>query len=301
MTEYVGCEHARDMLDAFLDDELSMAEQVAMESHLRWCRTCALRVEDMRQIGASLRLGSPLQRSGTDDARAVAEMVAGTLIRVRAERDASFAVRLRELFVDMRLFWPALGASAAVAICIGVAGAVLQASTAQRPESLAAIIGTLSNPGSERNPRRPDGGNTIPRMLDDEPLAGIPSEDGVFWLHAVVGRDGRIVTLESVQTDRAGSHYRTASHDQHVEAVLDAARQLRFAPAQTPTGDAVAVNMGWLIVMTTATKEEAAVAKPRTVEAKASAPHPPVVEPAVSDVAAPVGRTSATARSLTTA
>jgi hypothetical protein len=136
-------------------------------------------------------------------------------------------------------------------------------------------------------------------MLDDAALAGIPSEDGVFWLHAVVGRDGRIVTLESVQTDRAGSHYRTPAHDQHVEAVLDAVRQLRFAPAQTPTGDAVAVNMGWLIVMTTATKEEAA--KPRTVEAKVSAPLPPVVEPAVSDVAAPVGRTSATARALTTA
>jgi len=36
-----------------------------------------------------------------------------------------------------------------------------------------------------------------------------------------------------------------------VEMVLDAVRQSRFAPAQTPVGRAVAVNMVWLIVMTT--------------------------------------------------
>ena len=35
------------------------------------------------------------------------------------------------------------------------------------------------------------------------------------------------------------------------EAVMDAVRQSRFAPAQTPVGRAVAVNMVWLIVVTT--------------------------------------------------
>ena len=35
-----------------------MADQLAVESHLRWCDTCALRVEDMRLIGASLRATS---------------------------------------------------------------------------------------------------------------------------------------------------------------------------------------------------------------------------------------------------
>jgi hypothetical protein len=34
-------------------------------------------------------------------------------------------------------------------------------------------------------------------------------------------------------------------------AVLDAVRQSRFAPAQTPIGRTVAVNMVWLIVVTT--------------------------------------------------
>lgn len=298
MIPYVGCEHARDLLDAFLDGELPTADQIAMESHLRWCRTCAFRVEDMRVIGASLRLGSPRQRAGQADTQAVADMVAGTLERVRAEREASLGVRLRELFVDMRLLWPALGATIAVAICVGVAGAVLQASTEQRPESLAAIIGTLSNRGSERNPMRPDGGNTIPRVIDDQALEAIPSEDGVFWLHTVVGRDGRIATLDLLRSDRAGTHEQTAAHDEHVEAVLDAVRQSRFAPAQTPMGDAVAVNMGWLIVVTTAQKEKT---EPQAVDAVVVVPQPRV-QPAVEEVAPPaVNRRSAAPSALTTA
>jgi hypothetical protein len=211
----------------------------------------------MRVIGASLRLGPPIDR-GRDDSQVVAAMIAGTLLRVRAEREASLRARLRELFVDMRLLWPALGASAAVALCVGVAGAVLQASTEQRPESLAAIIGTLSDPGSERNPRRPDGGNTIPRVMDEgAPLEAIPSQDGVFWINTVVGRDGRVATADMLRADRPANQ-RTAAHDAHVEAVLDAVRQSRFAPAQTPMGQAVAVNMGWLIVVTTAEKEKTA-------------------------------------------
>ena len=117
MIPYIGCEHARELLDAFLDDELPVADQVAVESHLRWCRTCSLRVEDMRLIGASLRLGSPAQRAGGDDSQALAAMAAGALARVRAERADAFGARLRELFVDMRLLWPALGATGAVVIC----------------------------------------------------------------------------------------------------------------------------------------------------------------------------------------
>ena len=65
MIPYVGCEYAREHLDAFVDGELSVAEQVAVESHLRWCRTCAARVEDLQLIGASIRLGSLAPRATT--------------------------------------------------------------------------------------------------------------------------------------------------------------------------------------------------------------------------------------------
>ena len=285
MIPYIGCEHAREQLDAFLDGELAVSDQVAVESHLRWCRTCTLRVEDMRLIGASLRLGSPLARSADDDAGTLAAMAAGTLMRVRAERADSFGVWVRELFVDMRLLWPALGATAAVAICVAVAGAVLQASTEKHPESLADMIQTLSDRGSERNPYRPDGGNTIPRVLgenDGELLAQIPAEDGVLWLDMVIDRDGRVAMLDLVRADGHGQHHRTAAHDEHLETVLGIVRHSRFAPAQTPMGRPVAVNVGWLLVTTTAEKE-AQGPEPRPADAVVAAPADRI-QPAIQPV-----------------
>jgi anti-sigma factor RsiW len=155
MTQYVGCDYARELLDGLIDGELSMTEQLAVESHLRWCRTCTMRLDDMRLIGASLRMGPG---GGSDRHREESRLAAineAVLMRVRAEREQSFSFRIRELFADMRLLWPALGATAAVAVCVSVAATVMQASTATKPESLAALIAALANPGSERNPMRP--------------------------------------------------------------------------------------------------------------------------------------------------
>ena len=56
MIPYLGCETVREMLDAFVDGELGVDAQVAVESHLRWCRTCTARVEDMSLIGAAMRM-----------------------------------------------------------------------------------------------------------------------------------------------------------------------------------------------------------------------------------------------------
>jgi hypothetical protein len=257
----------------------------------------------MRLIGSSLRMGSPLQQATKCDMQTLVAANAEMLMRLRAERAESFAVRLREMFVDMRLLWPALGATAAVAICVAVAGAVLQASTEERPGSVAAILGRLSDPGSERNPMRPDGGNTIPRAADDRaPLEGIANEDSMFLLNTVVGRDGRIATADLVQTDRPGGNNRTAADAQHLQAVLDAAMQLRFAPAQTPIGQAIAVNVPLMIVVTTAEKEkEKVVMGPRrTMDAVIASPPAPA-RPASEDAPPPVDRRSAIPRQLTTA
>ena len=47
MIPYLDCPAARRMLEAFVDGELAVHDQVALESHLRWCRVCAARVEDV--------------------------------------------------------------------------------------------------------------------------------------------------------------------------------------------------------------------------------------------------------------
>jgi anti-sigma factor RsiW len=254
MTTYIGCETARTLIDSFVDGELPVGEQVTLESHLRWCGACAARVDDLRLIGDALRTSQVTASPDDGENQALASIQAGVLTRIRAERDQSLRSRTKELFVDMRLLWPAFGAT--VAVIIGMAGAssVMQRMSFQeRPDSLAGMIDIIANPGSDRNPLRLDNRISIPRMLDDgDALDGIPQDDAVFAVATVVTREGRIANYELLESNRSSDVRNAASHATHVAAVLDAVKQSRFAPAQTEQGQPVAVNMVWLILRTTA-------------------------------------------------
>ena len=300
MIPYVGCEYAREHLDAFVDGELSVDEQVAVESHLRWCKTCAARVEDLQLIGHSIRLGSLAPRD--DDAQTVSHLQTSVLIRVRAEEELSFGARFRDMFTDMRLLWPALGATSAVTVGLALALSVLHSTTLERPESLATMIESLAEPGGERNPLMPGnsarvdrlfgyvdsdraGGISMPRALDDGTVfESIPEEDATFAVAAVVSRDGRIANYELLNSERSGRQARNL--DANDVEMLDAAvRQSRFAPAQTPVGRAVAVNMVWLIVMTTVQTPE-----PRVIRVPPSVAPASRIPPAESIEEAPLKR-----------
>jgi len=270
MTPYIGCEYARERLESFIDEELSVEEQVAVETHVRWCRTCAARIEDLQLIGASIRVGSSALHHASDVEPAISAVHSRVLMRLRAEREQSLPVRVREQFTDLRLLWPALGATMAVVLCASVAVGVLKKASIERPESLATRLEAMANPGSERNPLRPDnnarvdryfekyvdsdraGGISMPRVLDDgASFDAIQDQEAMFTMATVVSRDGRIANLELLKSERTGTAAEKAVHANDVEAVLDAVRQSRFAPAQTPVGRAVAVNMVWLFVVTT--------------------------------------------------
>jgi hypothetical protein len=229
-------------------------------------------------------------------------------MRVRAERDQSFAVRVRELFIDMRLLWPAVGATMAVLVCLSVAVGVLKSTSMERPESLATRLEAM-NPGSEANPLRPDnnarveryfakyvdsdraGGISIPRVLDDGTFfAGIRDQEAMFTMATVVNRDGRITNAELLNSERSGAKAEHPVHADDLEAVLDGVRQSRFAPAQTPIGRTVAVNMVWLIIVTTVqqpTVPKTAVPETPVVARTRRLPQTDVVTPV------PVGRQSA--------
>ena len=249
----------------------------------------------MHLIGTALRLGPgsttvPAADHDHDEAEVVAINEA-VLMRVRAEREQSFGFRLREMFTDMRFMWPALGATIAVAICVGVAASVLQASTAENPESLAALIANLSRPGSEQNPLRPaNNGISIPRLFaDDAKRAGgtldqLPDDDVIYTIRTVVNRDGRISNFEVMLSD--GEMVDPRSTNVGLDrAVMDAVQRSRFAPAYTPLGEAVAVDMVWVIAKTTAVAAPPfvapTVAKPRVKDIpKPAVDQPPVVDPA---------------------
>jgi hypothetical protein len=234
----------------------------------------------MRLIGASMRLGSA--SLAPDDSRALSAIHAGALGRVSAEHDQSFAVRVRAMFDDMRLFWPAIGASAALAACFFIALSVMQAATAENPASLAAMIDRLdrpstpvlppANPGSDQNPMRLDGRVSFPRGLDGMPgLESTSGEEVAVAVSAVVTREGRIATYDLLESEHKPP-YAKGRVAGDVSAVLDAVKRSRFAPAEAAGGTKVAVNMVWLLVRTTAKGTARVYARP-------APPAPDIVKP----------------------
>lgn len=252
MIRYLGCDAARELLQPFLDLELPMAEQVELEAHLRWCETCAAHVEDLRLIGAALRVGAAAPPVHPEDAAAMASIQSEVLTRIRAERDQSLRVRLREAFADMHFLWPALGATGALVACLCAVMTVNRVIRIEHPYSMADRITTLANPGSDRNPLPIDMLMLAPRPLTEGPaLESMSDEEAVFALAAIVTREGRISDYELLHAEResSGDGHVASSHDE-VNALLDTVRQSRFAPGQTPDG-VVAVNVVWLLARTT--------------------------------------------------
>ncbi len=254
MIPYITCEAAGERLEPFIDGELGVEEQVALESHLRWCAVCEARLDDMQLIGVSLRLRHQDAVPPTAAAD-LATMRSSVLERVRAERDQSVRVRFRQMFADARLLWTALGATASVLVCVGVASGVFNAATElEQRDSLAGMIDMLANPGSDQNPRVLDGRVSLPRALRPDLVlnGGSADDDVAFAVSAIVTREGRISNYELLLSERASSrrHQRAAELDIEAPAVMDAVSRSRFAPATDAQGP-VAVNVVWLVTRTT--------------------------------------------------
>ena len=284
MTRYIGCETARDLLDAFVDGELPVTDQVMVEAHLRWCTTCSARVEDMSLIGVAVRMGSPTAGSTQIDERVLATIQHSVLSRVSAEHDQSFGVRLRGLFEDMHLLWPALGACFAVLVCLAGASTVLHATSSEHPESLAALITSMSE-SSGQGPLMLDNTVVIPRALDEGPMLDVPDDEALVTLATVVSSDGRISNYALLLSEREvvpARSERGRRHQREMDDLLHQVKQTRFEPAQALTGRKVAVNMVWMIYRTTvkgsAREADVVNAAPVPVR-KPEAAKPPITDP----------------------
>lgn len=306
MIRYLDCETARPLLEAFVDDELPMEDQVAVESHLRWCPTCLACVEDLRLIGTSIRLGSADLTADEGGWHALEAVQADVLSRLGTERDQSFEVRVRTWFQDMRLLWPALGATAAVTVCLVGAMGVLHAAAEKHPHSLAGMIEYLADPGSDVNPLPLDARILAPRALNAGPaLDSIPQDEAAFALATTVTREGRISNYElrftyglgadrAIDASAAAAPAGGAAGREHdLRAILDAVKSSRFEPAQAAGGEAVAVNMVWLVARTTVR------ARPLDIDARSIQPVPPPAQEAKPADLKPAGDQPRARRSTT--
>ncbi len=235
------CIDVRDRLEAFYDGELSVDERIAIQNHLGECVACSLAAEELGALGASLRELAAQTADGIPD-DPLRRMSARVLERVNVEEQFSLRSQVRGLFQDMHLVWAGLGATTATLICVIGSASVLHAANQQLPGSFANTISILANPGSNENPLRLNYEMLAPSAVMDAPIE-MSQEDGEYALSAVISRDGRVQGVEVINQSRA-MHPR-------VNAMLNDAYRVQFAPAQARGGDAVAVSMVWLVSNTT--------------------------------------------------
>lgn len=245
-----GCRAVRRQLSAYRDRELPVAEQIAVEAHLRGCRSCTAEVADLDAIGALLRRGY----GGEAERQLVAGLAATVVSRVKAEREQSLRGWSERAFEDMHFVWAGLGAAGATLACLAIVFGIFYYATRERPDSLGGVMAAMSIPaGSNENPLQVDGRIALPSATDGDafPEAVLPDEDeSVFALAASLTREGRIANLELLHAEATGGNPRSAEREKEILTLLDSISKARFAPARYGNAP-VAVNMVWLYTQLT--------------------------------------------------
>lgn len=249
----LGCRGVRRRLAAFHDGELSLSERSSVRAHLGACRHCKIELRHVATIGSAVRRAAEIRHQSTTDLKALRE---GIVARLEAERQASWTFRMRDLFDDMHLVWAGVGGAVFTIACVGLLASMFQFGTAERPDSMAAIMYAMASPpGSNVNPMNVSAGQMLlPRGDADRPVwVSGPNDDAVVALAAVVTREGQVSNLEFLQADeltRSGRGTRVGGKREIVE-LLDAVSRARFAPARGLGDSPIAVNMVWLLAHTT--------------------------------------------------
>jgi len=245
----LSCAAVREQLEAFYDGELPIERQFAVSVHLDQCESCGSAFADVESVGVILRAAAPGRVPLSCDE--AAGQVSAIVNRVKVENDASFAMRVRELFDDRHVLYAGLGAAAATVACLVIMLSMMRFATKERSDSLAGMMNVLSVPVPEEHPLviRPivlDARVMMPRALDSMFQDG-DFGDQVLALSGVVTTDGRLSNVSVLgDTDVPMA----ASDAKRYEGLLDAVSRVQFEPVMKE-GSPVAVNMVWFVANTT--------------------------------------------------
>jgi hypothetical protein len=242
------CDEVLDLLAMYSDDELDVATQLEVRSHLAWCETCRAEADALDVIGSTLRAASAVRlEQACED---VLRVHNGVLARVPGEGQP-FLRRVARSFDDLHMLWIAAAATTAAILCVALALGVGRLTLREVPYSMAAVIGAMASPGSNSNPISVDGRVLLPRTSGDHvPVRLLRTNDGLFPLSAVVTREGEVRNVSLLLSEAELG----VSTD--VTAIINAASRVRFEPARAASGSPVAVNVVWLLAHTTVVARE---------------------------------------------
>src|ERR1051325_9609556 len=99
----LACAAVRRQLHAYHDDELRVADQIAVATHLDGCGACSSALKDLQELGDLLRAAAPGRVPlACDDANAFTSTVVN---RIHVEEEVLLVGTIREIFEDSRFVY----------------------------------------------------------------------------------------------------------------------------------------------------------------------------------------------------
>ncbi len=248
----LACTVVLRQLQAYHDDELQVADQIAVAGHLDGCESCREAFREFDDLGNLLRAEAPGHAPLPRDE--AASFVSTVVNRARVEDSVSFVSWVRELFDDRRVVYSSVGAATATLACLVIMLTMMRFGAGDRTDSLAAMLNGLSGPSVPVQPIviRPivvDARVTMPRALDKFSGSDIYDvSDSVLALSGVVTSEGRVSNIEV--NDGTNGIAMASMDSKRIETLVDAMARTRFEPVMKE-GDPVSVNMVWFVAHTT--------------------------------------------------
>ena len=239
------CERVQAELSAFYDEELPIADRIAVSDHLDRCPSCRVEGDDLEAISTALHA---IARS--DDAAVMprlARLQTDILQRWDAEEKASFARTIWNLFDDPRRASACVTVSVVASLCLAVGAFLLAQTPIRHPESLKAAM-TLTARARTTDIYLP--AVELPRAYAEAimPAAVLNRDHEEVVFAVLVTADGYLEEVELIG-ERTRPGRRLPTHGELSE-LLNAAATARFEPARA-AGTPVSQNVVWLLSNTT--------------------------------------------------
>lgn len=239
------CEQVRGELSAFYDEELPIADRIAISDHLARCPSCQLEADDLAMIGDALQTTARIEAGAMP---ALGRAQTDILERWNAEERASFARSVRNLFDDPRRASASLGVSVVASLLLAMTAFFLAQSPIRHPESLKAAM-TLSSRARTADIYLPEV-QWLPSAHAEAimPATVVNRDDEEVAFAALVTADGYLEDVKFIG-DRVHGQRSLPTHAQLSE-LLNAVATARFEPARA-AGAPVSQNVIWLVSHTT--------------------------------------------------
>lgn len=242
----LSCAYVRSELSAYHDEELPVADRIAIADHLEHCPACAVEADDLVAMSEALRASGRTEEIAWMPS--LGRLQSDIIEWVDAAEKASLGRQFRELFVDPRRASMCVGVSVVASFCMLICALLLAQGPAGQIDSLKAMMSRqmrtydieLPEQGPVELPRA-DAEAVMPAAVINLDEVG----DGVSAFAALITPDGHLADLEVLTHQSRGLRTPPATHEQ-LTALLNAAATARFEPARVD-GSPVPLNVVWLL------------------------------------------------------